>query len=287
MTGFGVGRAPIGTGAVIVEIRSVNHRFLEVRVRASRELADATMVLEQLARERFDRGRLELVARAEGTVLPQTVLDAPRAEAVVRALRELRDRVAPGEPVPLGVLSAVPELFVCDCAEGRDALLRALRDAFGRAVESMDGMREAEGEALARDLGARVGALREQLARVGARRGEVVDAYRRKLRDRVARLLAGLDAPLEPARLEQEVAIAADRCDVEEELTRLGSHLEQFERLATSEQPVGRRLDFLLQEMAREVNTIGAKSQDAALAHAVVDIKAEIERMREQVQNVE
>ena len=148
-------------------------------------------------------------------------------------------------------------------------------------------MRSSEGGALAKDLGARLRALNGHIEVIASRRHDIVENYRRRLRERVQRLLTGLDAAADPSRVELEVAIAAERCDIEEELTRLHSHFEQFERLSESAEPVGRRLDFLLQEMAREVNTIGAKSQDAVVAHAVVEIKAEIERMREQVQNVE
>lgn len=287
MTGFGVGRAPLGQGRVVVELRSVNHRFLDVRVRAPREMTDATMYLEQMARERLKRGRFELVVRTDGPVLPAMNLDTPRAEAVYRGLCELRDRIAPKADVPFSMMSTFPEVFVTETEDQREALLAAAGKAFNAAVEAMDAMRGHEGDALARDLGARLRSLTKHIAVISSRRDDIVESYRRRLRDRVQRLLAGLDATVDPSRLELEIAIAAERCDVEEELTRLHSHFEQFERLSGAPDPVGRRLDFLLQEMAREINTIGAKSQDAAVAHAVVEIKAEIERMREQVQNVE
>jgi len=189
--------------------------------------------------------------------------------------------------VPFSMLSAFPDVFVSEAEDQREALLLAVAQAFRAAVEAMDKMRGSEGEALARDLGARLTALTKHIAVIASRRADIVESYRRRLRDRVQRLLAGLEANVDASRIELEVAIAAERCDVEEELTRLHSHFEQFERLSSAPDPVGRRLDFLLQEMAREINTIGAKSQDAAVAHAVVEIKAEIERMREQVQNVE
>jgi uncharacterized protein (TIGR00255 family) len=287
MTGFGVGRSPLGQGRGIVEMRSVNHRFLDVRVRAPRELTDATMYLEQLARERLKRGRFELVVRTDGPVLPTATLDAGRAEAIYRALCELRDRIAGDVEVPFSMLSAFPEIFVSETEDQREALLSAAGKAFKAAVDAMDLMRGSEGAALARDLGQRLRSLNKHILVIASRREDIVESYRRRLRERVQRLLAGLEANADPSRIELEVAIAAERCDIEEELTRLHSHFEQFEHLAASAGPMGRRLDFLLQEMAREVNTIGAKSQDAAVAHAVVEIKAEIERMREQVQNVE
>jgi uncharacterized protein (TIGR00255 family) len=287
MTGFGVGRAPLGQGRVIVELRSVNHRFLDVRVRAPRELTDATMYLEQMARERLRRGRFELVVRTDGPVVPAMSMDGGRAEAVYRGLCELRDRVAPGLEVPFSMLSIFPEIFVTESEDQREALLAASGKALRAAMEAMDTMRASEGGALARDLEGRLRSLRGHIELIGARRDEIVQSYRRRLRDRVQRLLSGLEGTADASRIELEVAIAAERCDVEEELTRLASHFEQFGKLSMSSEPVGRRLDFLLQEMAREVNTIGAKSQDASVAHAVVEMKAEIERMREQVQNVE
>ncbi|HQP38831.1 MAG TPA: YicC family protein [Polyangiaceae bacterium] len=286
MTGFGVGRAPLGQGRVIVELRSVNHRFLDVRVRAPRELTDATMYLEQMAREQLKRGRFEVVVRTEGAV-GGTTLDWARAETVYRALCELRDRLAPGETVPFSTLAAFPDLFVGESEAQREALLSAVGKAFQAALDALDAMRASEGEALMRDMVGRLQVLKRQVGLIASRREEIVEGYRRRLRDRVQRMLTGLDAAADPARIELEVAMAAERCDVEEELTRLHSHFDQFERLSAHPDPVGRRLDFLLQEMAREGNTIGAKSQDAAVAHAVVEIKAEIERMREQVQNVE
>jgi uncharacterized protein (TIGR00255 family) len=287
MTGFGIGRAPLGQGRVIVELRSVNHRFLDVRVRAPRELTDATMYLEQMAREKLKRGRFELVVRTDGPVLPALSLDVARAEAIYRGLSELRDRLTPGTEVPFTMLSTFPEIFVSENEDQREALLGAVGNAFRAAVDSMDVMRSSEGAALAKDLSTRLRSLNQHIELIASRGHDIVESYRRRLRDRVQRLLSGTDASADPSRVELEVAIAAERCDIEEELTRLHSHFEQFERLSGSTDPVGRRLDFLLQEMAREVNTIGAKSQDAAVAHAVVEIKAEIERMREQVQNVE
>ncbi len=287
MTGFGVGRAPLGNGQIVIEARSVNHRFLDVRVRAPRELADAMMQIEHMARQQVKRGRFEFVVRTEGVVLPAATLDTVRAEAVYKSMCELRDRIAPGTAVEFSMLAAVPEIFIGENQGHREATVSALAAAFSQAIEAMEVMRSTEGEALARDLLGRLQALRKHVACISQRRIEIVEAYRRRLRERIQRLLAGCEASVDSSRLEQEIAIAAERSDVEEELTRLSSHFEQFERLGSMPEPVGRRLDFLLQEMAREVNTIGAKSQDAPVAHAVVEIKAEIERMREQVQNVE
>ncbi|MCU0691936.1 MAG: YicC family protein [Polyangiaceae bacterium] len=287
MTGFGVGREPLGQGRVVVELRSVNHRFLDVRVRAPREMADLAMHLEQLARQRLKRGRFELVLRADGVIMQPSSIDTTRAAAVYGSLCVLRDQLAPGAEVPFQMLASVPDIFVGDAQGHRQATLTAVEAAFETALRAADAMRSAEGEALRSDLATRLGAARSHVELLAARRLHIVDAYRGRLRDRVQRMLDDLDISVDPSRVEQEVVIAAERCDIEEELTRLSSHFSQFDKLCRESEPVGRRLDFLLQEMSREVNTIGAKSQDAPVAHAVVELKSELERMREQVQNVE
>jgi uncharacterized protein (TIGR00255 family) len=287
MTGFGLGEVPIGGGRLGLEIRAVNHRFLDVRVRVPRELGDLPGFVEQLARERLTRGRFEVAIRLDGAGLSAAALDKDRARAAFQALRELRDELAPGTEVPLSLLAAIPDLFVSALDREMDRVRDATRAAFEAAVRGLDTMREREGVALQDDLVKRLARLRALSKDVAGRSPEVLDTHRRRLRDRAERLRATSDIHVDAARLEQEVAIFADRCDITEELTRLESHYDQFTTLLALEEAVGRRLDFLLQEMAREANTLGAKSPDAQVAHAVVEIKAEIERMREQVQNVE
>jgi uncharacterized protein (TIGR00255 family) len=289
MTGFGVGDVALPEGRVIAEIRSVNQRFLDVRVRFPRDLADLTLFAEQVARERLRRGRVELLVHTEGAVLSPAVLDKARARAAFRSLGELRDELAPGAEVPLSLLAAVPDLFAPPAGAELSALRCSVKLAVERAVEAMDAMCRREGEALANDLRARCQSLRELHAEVSRLAEGSREAVRRRLRERVDRLCTDVEVGLEPARLEAEVAILADRSDVAEELTRLASHLDQFSDVSADDrgEPVGRRLDFLLQEMQREANTLGAKAQDAALSHRVVAIKVELERLREQVQNIE
>jgi len=289
MTGFGLGEAPLHGGRVIVEIRGVNSRFLDLRVRMPPPLAGLSMFVEQAARERLARGRFELGVRTEGGTLPPPELDRQRAEAAFKALLELRDSLAPGAEVPFSMLTAVPELFSSSVDEGLDATRAALTKAIAAAIAAMERMREREGEALAKDFAARIATVRELARSIAERSPVVVEAYRKRLKERLERLTASLPGAeaIDPARLEQEVLLFADRSDIAEELTRLESHLAQFESYLSDSQPVGRRLDFLLQELVREINTAGSKSQDSAIAHTVVEMKAEIERMREQVQNVE
>ncbi len=287
MTGFGLGDAPVGGGKLSVEIRGVNHRFLEVRVRTSREVGDLAGFVEQLTRERLTRGRYEVAVRLDGAVLAAPSLDMDRARAAFHALGALRDELAPGMDVPLSLLGSVPDLFSSSVDREMDRLRDAARTAFEVAAIALDVMRLEEGLSLGKDLRDRLARIERLCRDVEQRSPEIVEAHRRRLRDRAERLLATTDIEADGPRLEQEIALFAERSDVCEEITRLESHSAQFSRLLACDEPVGRRMDFLLQEMAREANTIGAKSPDAQVSHAVIEIKAEIERMREQVQNVE
>jgi len=290
MTGFGVGESPLGTvagGKLTVEIRAVNHRYLDVRVRAPSQLPDLANVVETLARERLSRGRFDVAVRIEGTALGAVSLDRDRARSVFAALVALRDELAPGVDVPLAILGTIPDLFVPSIEQAGDQVRAALSVAFDAALESLDAMRLREGLALGDDIVRRLVTVRKLAQSVLERAPNVVELYKKKLKERAERLRMATDIEVDAGRLEQEIALYADRVDICEELTRLESHTSHFETLLVSSDAVGRRLDFLLQEMAREANTVGAKSQDAAIAHAVVELKAEIERMREQVQNVE
>lgn len=287
MTGFGVGEAALGDGRVLLELRALNHRFLEVRVRLPNEVADQAFFLEQVARERFARGRLDVGVRLQGSALPAPSFSPERARGVYQALLELRDVLAPGTEVPLSAITALPDLVLARVEVDAESLRRVLLEAFAAAAEQLDQMREREGNSLERELTERLDGCSRLLDTIGTRSGSLTDVYRKKLRDRVERLLAGTGVQIDSGRLETELALLADRSDIAEELVRLGSHLEQFRQTLVLPGPIGRRLDFLLQEMSREANTIGAKSQDAPIAHLVVEMKAEIERVREQVQNVE
>lgn len=281
MTGFGAGAATLAGATLTIEIRAVNHRYLDLRLKVPAELPMLESTLDALARERLGRGRFDVSVRFEGGGEGRLVLDKERARSVFAGLKELRDELAPNADVPLSLLGAVPDLFVPAIERDAVALRAALAGAFDRAKADLDAMRAREGAALAEDFRHRLARVRELAARVAERAPLVVEGYRKRLAERVTKL--GVDA----TRLDQEVVLFADKSDVAEELTRLEGHVAHFEGILAEREAVGRKLDFLLQELAREVNTIGAKSQDVAIAHAVVDLKTEIERLREQVQNIE
>ena len=283
MTGFGAGTAVLAGAKLGVEIRAVNHRYLDLRVRAPDQLPHLASAIESLARERLTRGRFDVQVRFDGAATAMAI-DKVRARSVFAAFKELRDELAPNEDVPLGLLGAIPELFVPAIERDGEALDAALAQAFDQAKAALDEMRDREGAALADDFRRRLATTRTLMATIRERAPAVVDLHRKRLAERVERLRDGLT--LDAARLEQEIVLFADKIDVAEELTRLEAHVDHFEALM-SQNEAGRQLNFVLQEASREVNTIGAKCQDVAVAHAVVDLKTEIERLREQVQNVE
>lgn len=287
MTGFGAGRGAAGGEEVDVEVRSVNHKFCEVKVRLPRELAAAELEAVKTVKERLARGGVEVTVRragGAGSLAPR--VDVALAEAYARAFGEIQARLGlPGAVTLADVLSAEGVVRLDERAVDVDAARSALHQALARALEVLAAMRAREGEALARDLSARLDTVEGLVAAVAERAPRVVEAYRARLAERVEELTRGV--PADPGRLAQEVALFADRTDVAEEITRLRSHVAQARALLASDEPAGRKLDFLVQEMHREANTIGSKSQSADISGHVVALKAEIERMREQVQNVE
>jgi len=286
MTGFGAGDSPLGEGRLTLELRALNHRFLDVRVRLPAEIGEQIAYVEQLARERLDRGRVDVGVRLSDSALPPPRFSLARARALYASLQTLGDELAPGSHVPVATLAHFPDLLLEPADAGADGVRGALKAAFEQALERLTRMRETEGAALSAELRMRLGTLRDLVSGMRERAAGVVESQRTKLRERVERLLGGATS-VDPARLATEIALLADRSDATEELARLDSHFDQFERTLEEAGPVGRKLDFLLQEIGRELNTLGSKSPDAGVAHLVVEAKTELERVREQVQNVE
>lgn len=286
MTGFGAGEAELAGSKLVCEIRALNHRFLDLRVRMPETLAAHAFFVEQLARQQLARGRFDVGMRLDDSA-GELRFSHARARSVYQSLLKLRDELAPGSEVPVAALAALPQLFTDTMHTSVQETEQAVRKALLVALGHLSEMREREGQALARDFHERVGQLRELSEQAQALSEGAATQQLGRLRERVARLLSeGAPRP-DAGRLETELALLADRSDVTEELVRLTSHFAQFEALLADSGPVGRKLEFLLQEMSRETNTLGSKSQDVKLSHLVVEIKAELEKIREQVQNVE
>jgi uncharacterized protein (TIGR00255 family) len=287
MTGFGLGDSCVGSAQVSVEIRSVNHRYCDVRVRVNPEFAEHAFYVEQLARQYLGRGRFDVNVRVHGNDLSAPTLSMDRVKLVYSSLCTLRDQLDPGAQIPITSLLVTPGIFVTSDPNRDRDVREAITEALLVAVKALESMREREGASLRDLLRAHVAQARELVAACAQKSSQMTDIYRAKLRERLHRLIAESSTHLDDARLEQEVALIAERTDATEELSRLMSHLDHFDSYLDVRDPVGRRLDFLLQEIAREANTLGAKCQDSDLSLLVVELKAETERTREQVQNVE
>jgi uncharacterized protein (TIGR00255 family) len=289
MTGFGAASFEVEGQRFAVEIRSVNHRYLDVQVRLPRALGKFEGELRAELKGRFARGRFDVVVAppAGAGSLQRVRIDAAVVAEYVSAAAELQRSQPVAGGLDLAALLSLPGVASFVEAElSEEALRTALARAVDAAAGALDAMRGAEGKVLAQDLRARLDRVEELAAALEARAGDVRGAVRERLRRRLAELAQELGG-LDEARAAQEIALAVERLDVTEELVRLRSHAAQFRALLEQPEPVGRRLDFLLQELGREANTVGAKSADASLSQLVIELKAELERCREQVQNVE
>jgi uncharacterized protein (TIGR00255 family) len=288
MTGFGSGRATEGEEEIVVEIRSVNSKYCDVKLRLPRALMALETELSRLVRNRLARGGIEIFVRravpGQSTLVPK--IDAALAREYARVYSELARQAGSDAKVELShLIESEGVVVVEDRAPDEGAARKALGAAAQQAIAALIAMREREGAALATDLKARLAQIRLCADRIATLAPQTVETYRNRLQQRIGELLGA--QPVDPARIAQEVAMFADKSDVAEEVTRLRSHLEQFEKLIAATEPSGRRMDFLVQEMHREANTSGSKSQSAEISNVVVELKAEIERVREQVQNVE
>jgi uncharacterized protein (TIGR00255 family) len=287
MTGFGAATGRVGTLQVTVELRTVNHRFFNPNIKLPSALSRWEGDLRELLRRGIARGHVTLVARAERQAAASLVVDERRFADYVEQLRSLQERYALTEPPDLATILRMPDVLASDAADDSAGSAGELSALVQEALDALTNMRQAEGARLAQLLETRIANIEAALSRIEARAPERLVAERDRLRLAVRELAGGVD--LEEARVAQEVALLADRLDVSEELDRFRAHIQAFRdtlRGAKGEQ-VGKRLGFLLQEMLREANTTGSKARDVAMVHDVVAIKEELERIAEQVENVE
>ncbi len=288
MTGFG--RADVRTEetAVSAEIAGVNGRYLDIIVKLPPEAAALEIGLKRLVKDRVDRGRVSVSVSTQrlGAVASRVTLDENAAQQYVASSRALAKRLGLRNDLTLTSILSLPEVARTEGQREPNEEERAvIEKAVLLALDEFQSMRRAEGEALERDLRERVEAVRSALAEVEQRLPQLNRAYAEKLRQRMADIAA--DLSLKEERIAMEVAIMAERADVAEEVVRFKSHLDQFIGLIDSDGSVGRKLEFLVQELNREANTIGAKNRDSTVVGHILEIKAQLEKMREQVQNVE
>ncbi len=291
MTGFGRARREVDGLGLEVEVRSVNHRHLDLRIRLPRVLADEETAIKKRIGVGLSRGKVDVTVNLTMTAAaPILEIDEGIATQYVEASKLLRERHSLGDPIDVASLMSLPGVTrVIEAEVEAEGLVAPLGEAIDEALAEMVAMRAAEGESLAAELDGRLARVEELAADFRSRSDEVVAVARQRLEKRAEQIKRDVGL-LDEARLHQEIVIAADRLDITEELVRLQSHVTQFRETVNSAglgQPVGRRLDFLLQELGRETNTVGSKANDAPLAQDVVELKTELERIREQVQNIE
>jgi uncharacterized protein (TIGR00255 family) len=289
MTGFASAAATAGGVAVSVEIRTYNSRHLDIALRLPPGYTDLEERARALIAARLTRGRVEAKIHIEdaSAALAAVEADLARARAVQAALERVKAELRLPDPVTLEMLLGAGGILKTVQPEADLAAAGSLLESvLIQAIEDLDGMRTREGRALSSDLCTRLDAIEAALGEI-SRHGEGLSAvYQERLKDRVAVLTQGW-VEIDSARIAQEAALLADRCDISEEIVRAGSHLQQFRAIMGSAEAGGRKLNFLLQELNREFTTMGSKIGNAAAAHEIVAVKTELEKIREQIQNVE
>jgi len=287
MTGYGQGTVAGDSFSVTVDLRSVNNRNLDIHWRAPQELASLEIRLKKQVQAAVSRGRVDVSVSLVQSGTTGYEINRPLVRAYVEALRALRDEFGLSGEADLATVSRMPNVLQTVAAANKPVpeIEQGVEAALTQALTALVAMRAVEGHELQKELTARVNRIESHLTVIEADSSGLVDAYREKLRSRVGELLG--DTSIDEARLAQEVAYLAERGDITEEIARLKSHLGQLRELLTSDGEVGKKLDFLLQESNREANTILSKSSELRLCDAAIEIKTEVEKLREQSQNVE
>ncbi len=288
MTGYGRGEGIVETRHIVFELKSVNHKFFEINPRVTRGYQFLEDRLKTYLHERISRGKVDLFLQIEnlGESSVEVEVNHSLAAGYYRALSELQERYSLPDGPSLEMLCRDQDIFTVHKApEEEETVWRQVLEIAAPTVDSFLRMREAEGERLRADIMEKAGNILSLVDKVEELAPGTVAEYRERLQGRIQELLS--DSRFDEQRVLTEVAVFADKVAVDEETVRLRSHFAQLEKLANSDGPVGRKIDFLVQEMNREANTIGSKSQNTEIAYLVVDIKSEIEKIREQVQNIE
>ena len=288
MTGYGRAVETVNGREFTVEIRSVNNRYLDCTVKLPRALSFAEDTVKQAVKNTISRGKVDvyITQRSEGDADVKVTLNTAMAAGYVEAMRQMAQEFAIREDISVSLLSRMPDVFTVEKPEvDEEQLLTDLLQVVNAALTDYDAMRTREGEALKNDLSSRGNTIRSLVSQVEEGNGQTVIDYRTRLYNKLQEVLA--NTAIDESRILTEAAIFADKVAVDEETVRLRSHLEQMDSMLAAGGAIGRKLDFLLQEMNREANTIGSKCTDVRLARIVVDIKAELEKIREQTQNIE
>ena len=288
MTGYGIGRKVTSLGRVTAEARSNNHRYLDVSLKLPKKLYPLETRIKEIVKAHFSRGRFYISIEMDSGGKDQFKLEPniEVAQMYVHALETLKSRLNLTGEVSLDLVSQANNVITAREAEGDiEPLWEEISGVLLICLEALEAMRENEGRNLALDLEGRLKRISRHMEEVKSRSPLVLEAYRKRLSERLTGMTEGLE--IDRWRLHQEMVYFADRSDITEEVVRIDSHLRQLGQMLESDEPIGRKMDFLLQEIHREVNTTSAKANDVIISQKVVENKVELERMREQIQNIE
>jgi uncharacterized protein (TIGR00255 family) len=289
MTGYGQGSASGENFTVLVDLRSVNHRTLDIHWRAPQDLASLEIPLKKIIQAAISRGRVDVTVNFTQIADVAYELNRPLIRGYLDALRMMRDEFGLVGEADLAALTRLPNVLTPSTASGAlsGAVIEGVEAALTHALTALVAMRAVEGRELQKEMLARIDRIENHVAVIESGSAGIIDAYREKLRKRIGELVEKASASIDETRLAQEIAYLAERSDISEEIARLKSHLAQLRELLSGNGEIGKKLDFLLQEINREANTILSKSSELTVCDSAIEIKSEVEKLREQAQNVE
>lgn len=289
MTGFGRGEAAREQFKFVMEIKTVNHRYLDILIRMPKKLNQFEDRLKAIIKSKISRGRVEIYITSEESIADDFVITPNFAvlDQYHQAMEAIKDRYGIQDPISLSMMARYPDALKTESKESdEDAIWETLSEAAANALEALMDMRSREGASLRTDIVDRVAVVRKTALEIDSFSPQILASYQQKMMERIREILADT-VELDEGRILHEVAVYADKSNVAEEIVRLNCHLDQVSRILDDPAPAGRKLDFLVQEMNREINTIGSKSPDLTIANHVIEVKSEIEKIREQIQNIE
>lgn len=288
MTGYGRSENVADGKKILVEIRSVNQRFCDYNIKVPRYMGYLEEKVRNCAAQRITRGKVDIAVSVESydTADKEIILNEPLAKNYIEVLREMKEKFSLCGEISVDTVARNSEIFKSErIEEDADEIWKLVEAVMNNALDSFVAMRQREGERIEKDLTARINYMKSLAERIDERSPQTVAEYKEKLYGKIKELLG--DRDIDESRVLTEVAVFADKVAINEETVRLSSHFDEFHNIINSPEPAGRKLDFLIQEINREVNTIGSKAQDLEIAKLVVELKGEIEKLREQVQNIE
>ncbi len=287
MTGYGKANLEKNSRKYIIEIKSVNHRYMDISIKMPRALSYLEEIIKNEISKNIKRGKVDVFITFENNSIEgrEIKINTELAKGYIKELRKLAKEENILSDIQVNDIARYPDVLTIQDSQDDEEIKHEILEVVGKATENLVSMRKTEGEKIAKDLKERLELIQNKVNKVSKLSTGLIEEYVVKLEERVKQILK--DQEIDKTRLAQEVVIYADRCSIEEEITRLNSHIAQFNKLLNSDEAVGKKLDFIIQEMNRETNTIGSKANSLEITNSVIDMKTEIENLREQVQNIE